>query len=85
MAYVGGHQSVAATPWGSLLGGIHTHIMWRSFYWGEQMSMTNKAVCLFDWLKSALGGRDVGRDHLINCSSVKKEKQLQSNEDDPKQ
>eukprot|EP01069_Polyplicarium_translucidae_P008713 Polyplicarium_translucidae@DN3248_c0_g1_i15.p2 len=63
MAYVGGHQGVADLPITSLPGGRHTGLLWKGVYWGMQMSMTNRAVLAFDWAKTLLRGRDVGRSH----------------------
>lgn len=63
MAYVGNGQAIMEIPNKKpRLGGVLTNALWRAFYTTEQMSFLNKCLCLFDWSKHALRGRDVGRE-----------------------
>lgn len=63
LAYVGDGHSVLELPRKTHLGGPLTLLFWKAFYLSEQISTTNKLICLFDWVRTRLVGRDVGRDH----------------------
>ena len=60
LAYIGGNRALAdlATVKGKGLG---TWLFWRSAYFTKLVSMKNKMLVLFDWLKAFLFGRDISR------------------------
>lgn len=63
MAYVGEGNSVVETPQFTRMGGRISLLLWRYFYWSNQMSCNNKFILISDWLRTFFYGRDVGRDH----------------------
>lgn len=61
MAYVGGNKAIMeldmnlnAKFWGQF-----AFLLWRSVYITKQVSMRNRILILFDWLKSRVFGRDI--------------------------
>ena len=58
LAYVGGRKALADLPavkWSGFL----TWIFWRSAYLSRLVSVKNKVLVVFDWLKSQFFGRDI--------------------------
>jgi len=60
LAYVGGNRAVADLP-GFKASGFITFLFWRSVYLSKLVSMRNRVLVLFDWVKSHLLGRDLSR------------------------
>ena len=60
LAYVGGNRAVADLP-GVKAGGFITFLFWRSVYFSKLMSLRNRVLVLFDWVKSHVLGRDLSR------------------------
>lgn len=60
LAYVGSRRALAdlATFKGR---GLTTWIFWRSAYLTKLVSIRNKTLVLFDWLKTTVFGRDISR------------------------
>lgn len=65
LAYLGGDQAVAEVNLGSTpvsqAGGRAAFLLWRSVYAVKQVSLRNRILVLFDWLKSRVFGRDLTR------------------------
>jgi NADH:ubiquinone reductase (non-electrogenic) len=60
LAYIGGNRALADLP--SVKGrGFTTWLFWRSVYLTRLVSMKNKILVIFDWLKTRIFGRDVSR------------------------
>lgn len=58
LAYIGDNKALADTP--QFKGtGFSTFILWRSAYLTKLVSLKNKILVLFDWLKTFFFGRDV--------------------------
>eukprot|EP01071_Lankesteria_metandrocarpae_P012123 Lankesteria_metandrocarpae@DN5500_c0_g1_i1.p1 len=70
LAYVGHGESVALTPWFNILGGFHSTLFWKTVYWTMQMSFTNQALLLTDWVRVKFAGRDVSCMRNSDLSSV---------------
>lgn len=65
LAYVGHHTAAMDLPGNfAMVGGPHTLLAWKAIYLTMHLSWRNRVICCFDWLKQALAGRDLGRDHL---------------------
>jgi NADH:ubiquinone reductase (non-electrogenic) len=60
LAYIGGERALADLS-RVKAGGFITFIFWRSVYLTKLLSMKNKILVLFDWMKAAVFGRDVSR------------------------
>ncbi len=58
LAYIGSNKALADIPQykGS---GFMTFLFWRSVYLTKLISLKNKILVLFDWLKNLVFGRDV--------------------------
>ncbi len=60
LAYVGGNRALADLS--VFKGrGLTTWIFWRSAYLTKLVSMKNKILVLFDWMKTIVFGRDISR------------------------
>lgn len=60
LAYIGDRRALADT--GYIKGhGFATWIFWRSAYLTKLVSMKNKVLVLFDWMKAWIFGRDISR------------------------
>lgn len=60
LAYVGGNRALADLA--SVKGkGFSTFLFWRSAYLTRLVSMRNRILVLFDWLKAEIFGRDLSR------------------------
>ncbi len=58
LAYVGGRRALADLP--NVKGhGFATFLFWRSAYLTRLVSMKNKILVLFDWIKASVFGRDI--------------------------
>lgn len=65
LAYVGGGQALSQiqlgdVPLASYAGSI-SFVLWRSVYLVKQVATRNRVLVTFDWIKSALFGRDITR------------------------
>ena len=60
LAYVGGNRAVADLP-GVKGRGFVTFLFWRSVYLSKLVSLRNRALVVFDWIKSHVLGRDLSR------------------------
>jgi NADH:ubiquinone reductase (non-electrogenic) len=60
LAYVGGNRAVADLP-GIKGSGFITFLFWRSVYLSKLVSVRNRILVLFDWIKSHVLGRDLSR------------------------
>ena len=58
LAYVGNRKGLAETPAGGLRGWM-AWLMWRWVYLTKLVSLRNKVLVVFDWLKARLFGRDL--------------------------
>ena len=62
LAYVGDSKALADIPKADLqLRGETTYFFWRSAYLTRLVSMKNKVLVLFDWLKARMFGRDLSK------------------------
>ncbi|KAM9979427.1 hypothetical protein ACTFIY_008683 [Dictyostelium cf. discoideum] len=64
LAYVGDHQAVAEFKGDhstTVSEGYITYYLWRSVYFTKLLSVRNRALVSFDWLKSSVFGRDISR------------------------
>lgn len=62
LAYVGESKALAEIPKAGLhLRGAATYFFWRSAYLTRLVSLKNKVLVLFDWLKTRLFGRDISK------------------------
>lgn len=60
LAYIGGRRALADTQY--VKGhGFATWLFWRSAYLTKLVSIKNKTLVIFDWLKTSLFGRDISR------------------------
>ena len=60
LAYVGSDRALADLA--AVKGrGLATWIFWRSAYLTKLVSLKNKTLVLFDWLKTSVFGRDISR------------------------
>ena len=62
LAYVGGSKALADIPRADLhWRGETTYFFWRSAYLTRLVSLKNKVLVLFDWIKARLFGRDLSK------------------------
>lgn len=61
LAYIGGSDAVLDLGKGMVYGGIGSEYLWRSVYFGEQVSARTRFLLLVDWSKRALFGRDISK------------------------
>ncbi|KAI2508997.1 pyridine nucleotide-disulfide oxidoreductase [Fragilaria crotonensis] len=65
LAYVGGGQALSQVQLGDMplakYAGSVSFILWRSVYLVKQVATRNRVLVTFDWIKSALFGRDITR------------------------
>lgn len=62
LAYVGDQRALAQIPKGRIRWrGPLAYLFWRSAYLTRLVSFKNKTLVLFDWLKTAVFGRDLSR------------------------
>ena len=64
MAYVGGNAAVVESDVADLdvqLSGSFAFLLWRSVYITKQVSLRNRVLILFDWLKARVFGRDLSQ------------------------
>lgn len=85
LAYIGSNKGVAELKtklWDHypLLGndqicveGTSAFAIWRSLYFSKLMSERNRAMVLFDWLKTFLFGRDISSSHVAELRPVTEE------------
>jgi NADH:ubiquinone reductase (non-electrogenic) len=60
LAYVGGNRALADLS--KIKGrGFSTFLFWRSAYLTKLVSMRNRILVLFDWVKTEIFGRDISR------------------------
>ncbi|HTK82464.1 MAG TPA: FAD-dependent oxidoreductase [Bacteroidota bacterium] len=60
LAYVGGNRALADLP--NVKGsGYFTWLFWRSVYLTRLVSLKNKILVIFDWVKAMIFGRDISR------------------------
>ncbi|CAD6886254.1 unnamed protein product [Tilletia controversa] len=66
MAYVGSDRAIVDLPWGSAgsisSAGVGTNLVWRSAYFSLLFSLRNRSMVAVDWIKTAVFGRDCGRE-----------------------
>ena len=60
-AYVGDGRAVLELPVIGSFKGLGTMWLWRAAYTNECVGLRMKTLVLFDWLKSAVFGRDTSR------------------------
>ena len=62
LAYVGENKALAEVPKAGIrLRGAITYFFWRSAYLTRLVSLKNKVLVLFDWIKTRLFGRDMSK------------------------
>jgi NADH:ubiquinone reductase (non-electrogenic) len=62
LAYVGESTALADIPRAGIhWRGVFAYLFWRSAYLTRLVSFKNKVLVLFDWLKTAVFGRDLSR------------------------
>eukprot|EP00547_Thalassionema_nitzschioides_P012268 CAMPEP_0194256066 /NCGR_PEP_ID=MMETSP0158-20130606/35914_1 /TAXON_ID=33649 /ORGANISM="Thalassionema nitzschioides, Strain L26-B" /LENGTH=661 /DNA_ID=CAMNT_0038994625 /DNA_START=101 /DNA_END=2086 /DNA_ORIENTATION=- len=65
LAYLGGGEALASIQLGETslfaYAGSTAFILWRSVYLVKQVATRNRILVTFDWIKSALFGRDITR------------------------
>ncbi|KAK0533928.1 NADH:ubiquinone oxidoreductase [Tilletia horrida] len=66
LAYVGSDRAIADLPWGEAgsisSAGAGTYLFWRSAYFSLLFSLRNRSLVAVDWIKTAVFGRDCGRE-----------------------
>jgi len=60
LAYIGDRRALADTQYFKGYG-FTTWIFWRSAYLTKLVSLKNKILVLFDWMKTSIFGRDISR------------------------
>ncbi len=60
LAYIGDNRALADLP-SVRAHGYATWLFWRSVYLTKLVSLKNKVLVLFDWLKTQVFGRDISR------------------------
>jgi len=60
LAYVGSNRALADLA-AMKAHGYYAYLFWRSAYLTRLVSMKNKVLVLFDWVKAKLFGRDISR------------------------
>jgi NADH dehydrogenase FAD-containing subunit len=65
LAYVGGGQALSQVQLGDVpigsYAGSTSFVLWRSVYLVKQVATRNRVLVTFDWIKSAVFGRDITR------------------------
>jgi NADH:ubiquinone reductase (non-electrogenic) len=64
LAYIGRERAMAQIEMGDAsvkLSGTLTYLIWRSVYAVKQVSMRNRILITFDWIKAAIFGRDISQ------------------------
>lgn len=62
LAYIGDSKALADIPKARLhWRGAFTYLFWRSAYLTRLVSLKNKVLVLFDWIKTRLFGRDMSK------------------------
>ena len=62
LAYIGDSEALAEVPKAHLrLRGALTYFFWRSAYLTRLVSLKNKVLVLFDWIKTRVFGRDMSK------------------------
>jgi len=64
LAYIGRERAMAQIEMGDTsvkLSGTLTYLIWRSVYAVKQVSMRNRILITFDWIKAAIFGRDISQ------------------------
>ena len=65
LAYVGGGEALSQLQLGDkkigAYAGSAAFLLWRSVYIVKQVATRNRVLVTFDWLKTALFGRDITR------------------------
>lgn len=65
LAYVGGGQALTQVQIGNVpiasYAGSTAFVLWRSVYLVKQVATRNRVLVTFDWIKSAIFGRDITR------------------------
>ncbi|MDB5034752.1 MAG: putative dehydrogenase [Chlorobi bacterium] len=62
LAYVGESKALADIPKANIRWrGLITYIFWRSAYFTRLIGFKNKVLVLFDWIKTAVFGRDLSK------------------------
>ena len=65
LAYIGGGQALSQVQLGKVLlasySGSTAFVLWRSVYLVKQVATRNRILITFDWIKSAIFGRDITR------------------------
>jgi NADH dehydrogenase FAD-containing subunit len=61
MAYIGRNRAIMQVDMDTNLNiwGQFAFLLWRSVYITKQVSMRNRVLILFDWLKTRVFGRDI--------------------------
>ena len=60
LAYIGNNKALADLSYAKT-GGFSSWIFWRTAYLTRLVSLKNKILVLFDWIKTGIFGRDVSR------------------------
>ena len=60
LAYIGGNRALADLP-NVKASGYLTWLLWRSVYLTRLVSIKNKILVIFDWVKAMIFGRDISR------------------------
>ncbi len=60
LAYIGKNRALADLQYAKT-GGFSTWVFWRSAYLTRLVSLKNKLLVLFDWIKTGIFGRDISR------------------------
>lgn len=60
LAYIGSKRALADLP-NVKAHGLAAYVFWRSAYLTRLVSLKNKILVLFDWIKTSLFGRDISR------------------------
>lgn len=65
LAYIGGGEALTQVEIGDVpifsYAGSISFVLWRSVYLVKQVATRNRVLVTFDWLKSAIFGRDITR------------------------
>ncbi|KAF9905779.1 hypothetical protein EC991_001317 [Linnemannia zychae] len=61
LAYIGGGGAALDMGQGLVYGGIGSEYLWRSVYFGEQVSVRTRLLLMMDWSKRAIFGRDISK------------------------
>ncbi len=65
LAYIGGGEALSQVQLGDIpifaYAGSIGYILWRSVYLVKQVATRNRVLVTFDWIKSAIFGRDITR------------------------